>query len=273
MKFVVPSSLTLFILHSVISLADAHDEEGDECPCKFDGNDPDDCPVYGTLDNELKAWPKASQACLDAYQIKKNAPDPTLICTSANSFVNALKNGSLSSSTVKFGLGIPHGGFWKESDTNPDIPVLKDSITIDGTTYNCEASESDCYNAMKPYFGEDEEGMKEMDDVCTQMANAFINARELEQSLLRVRLCSESRENTAIETDCMEMYNAIKSDLEANTDLNCGGFGTGTQNMDIPCSDNSTSNSTTSAAVPITMRAGNLALGLACASVGYLVYN
>eukprot|EP00986_Skeletonema_menzelii_P000678 scaffold193_cov157-Skeletonema_menzelii.AAC.10 len=204
------------------------------CACLFDGNDVDNCAVYGVLGDRLKGFPKAEQACLDAYQIKKDAPDPFIMCSSANSFVNALKNGPLQNSGVKFGLGVPYGVFWEESPSNADLPVLKDSIEIDGTAYDCNASQSNCYNAMKPYFESDPIGQKEMQDVCEQMENEVRNARELEQSILRVRICSEYRESAVIETECTSMFNEMESDLESYASLNCGGFGVGSGTRELP---------------------------------------
>jgi len=209
------------------------DQEG--CPCLFDGKDPDDCIVWGALKGELKAWPLADQACLDAYEIKIEPPDATLICGSANSFVLGLKNIESSQfETLKFGLGIPYGGFWEESPTNPDIPVLKDSITIDGTTYDCTVSESDCYNAMVPYFESNPDGMAELETVCTQLKNGEFVARELEQSTLRVRICNEDREGTVIAPDCSMMALMMESDLQTHSTMNCGGFGMGPGGLDPP---------------------------------------
>lgn len=234
-------SLALLVLVETASLSFVKGQEAG-CPCLFNGEDPDDCVVWGTLDGELKAWSSTDQACLDAYQIKIDAPDPSLLCSSANSFVNGLKNGALSLSTVKFGLGIPYGGFWEESTMNPDIPVLKDSITIDGTTYDCEASESDCYNAMKPYFETDAEGIQEKDDVCQQIQNMLRTARETEQSVLRVRICQEDREGTAIVSECSAMFSEMESELAAFSSMNCGGFGTGIGSQTLPDCDGNLTN-------------------------------
>jgi len=232
------------------------------CACKFDGNDKDDCVVYGTLDKKLKEWQLVGQSCLDAYNIKITAEDPSLICGSASSFVSALKSGGLSNSQVKLGLGEKYGFFWKESSTS-NVPVLKDSITIDGTTYDCKTSASDCYNnAMKPYFGQDTTGKKEMKTVCDQLENKVRNARELEQSTLRVRLCNEHREGTAIETECTSMYNEMKADLETYSSMTCGGFGIGPGTKKLPgCGESSAPK-----------LGGNLfLLRLAQVSVGYFI--
>jgi len=208
--------------------------EPEVCPCKFDGKDDDDCIVYGSLDGDIKAWPKADQDCLDAYQIKVDAPDPTIICGSANSFVNALKLGSLSSSKAKFGLGIPSGGFFEESITNADIPVLKDSITISDTTYDCKSSESNCYNAMKPYFESDADGIKEKKDVCDKLEGDVFVARETEQSVLRVRICTEYREPATILSACTEIFDAMEDVLKKFSSKTCGGFGTGPGSKKLP---------------------------------------
>jgi hypothetical protein len=217
------------------------------CACRFDGNDSEDCVVWGTLDRELKSWPLADQDCLDAYDISVNAADPSIVCSSATAFVNALKTLELSPATVKFGLGIPYGGFWEESPSSPDIPLLKDSITIDGITYDCEASESDCYNAMKPYFESDEEGIKEMEDVCEQLVNVQRNARELEQSTLRVRLCQEDRTGQTILSECSTMFDAMEPDLQAFSTMSCGGFGTGVGSQVLSECDGTTLKATSTA--------------------------
>jgi hypothetical protein len=268
------SLLAFILLHSFSASAETNttnttDTTTGGCPCLFDGDDADDCIVYGALDGDLKAWPKVEQDCLDAYSIKIDAPDPSLVCGSANSFVNGLKNGALSNSPAKFGLGIPYGGFWEESDMNADIPVLKDSITIDGNTYDCEASESNCYNAMKPYFESDSEGMKEMQDVCDTMEGAVRVARELEQSILRTRICQETRESASILSSCSDIYDEMESDLETYSSLNCGGFGFGPGGRDLP--DCGEAFNSTSAGVA-TGRGGTLAWGLACASANYLAF-
>jgi hypothetical protein len=82
------SSLAIILLHSFSASAETNttnttDTTTGGCPCLFDGNDADDCIVYGALDGDLKAWPKVDQDCLDADSIKIDAPDPSLVCGSA----------------------------------------------------------------------------------------------------------------------------------------------------------------------------------------------
>lgn len=216
--------------------------EPEICPCRFVGNDDDDCIVYGSLDGDLITWPKADQDCLDAYQIKVDAPDPTVTCSTANSFVNALRLGALSSSQAKFGLGIPYGGFFEESSTNAAIPVIKESITISGTSYDCKSSESSCYNAMKPYFEDNTDGIKEMEQVCDKLEGDVFVARETEQSVLRTRICGEYREPATIVSACSTIFDAMEPELIKFSTKNCGGFGTGPGSRTLPgCSASSAS--------------------------------
>jgi hypothetical protein len=58
--------------------------------------------------------------------------------------------------------------------------VLKDQITVNGQSYDCETSESDCYNAMKAYFSSSP-GSDEMMDVCETIVDKVAVDRELEQ--------------------------------------------------------------------------------------------
>ena len=219
---------------TIANVTNATTPDTANCPCLFDGSDDDDCIVYGSLDGDLKAWPTADQTCLDAYTIKVDAPDPTLTCSSANAFVNALKLGALSSSKAKFGLGIPYGGFFDESTVNSDIPVLKDTIPISGTSYDCKSSESTCYNAMKPYFESDSDGIKEKKDVCDKLKGDVLVARETEQSIVRVRICAEYREPATILSACSDMFDAMEGDLKKFNDKTCGGFGTGPGSRTLP---------------------------------------
>ncbi|CAJ1958894.1 unnamed protein product [Cylindrotheca closterium] len=239
--------------------------EPEVCPCRFEGNDDDDCIVYGSLDGDLKAWPKADQACLDAYQIKVDAPDPSSTCLNANSFVLALRLGDLSSSQAKFGLGTPYGGFFEESPMNAMLPVLKESITIAGTTYDCEASSSNCYNAMKPYFESNAMGMQEMEDVCDTLQGTVFVARETEQSVLRTRLCTEYREPATIVSACSDIFDALEPELVKFSTKTCGGFGTGPGSRTLPGCSASTDAATS-------LGSGyNLFLVLASSIVGLLV--
>jgi len=224
---VVVSTVAQEIGTTTTATGTGFDEEG--CACRFDGKDPDDCILWGSLNGDLKAWPYADQTCLDAYDIVVVPPDASVICAFASSFVLGLRDlESTSYLRIKLALGVIYGGFWEESPTDPDIIVLKDSITIDGTTYDCVTSESDCYNAITHYFESDPNGMQEMETICTQLEKGELLAREFEQATLRVRICNEDREGVDVVPECSKMALKMESDLEALKDtMDCGGFATG----------------------------------------------
>lgn len=205
---------------------------GQSCDrCNFDGEDAADCKDYGLINNsDLIAWEMASEECMATFDIQITSPDPTLICGSASSFVNELRFGS-SLTTARLGLGVAEGGFF-------DDDGLKSQITIGGQDIDCEASESDCYNAMKDYFDSDPNGQAEMDDVCGTLQNAVIKDRQLEQSTIRNRLCQESVAGTAIPDSCSPLWEQLEAKMQEYPDETCAGFAMGTQNMAIPgCDD------------------------------------
>ncbi|KAL3911904.1 MAG: hypothetical protein SGILL_007097 [Bacillariaceae sp.] len=205
-----------------------------ECDqCQFDGKDATDCKDYGLIDNSvLVAWPLGSQDCLDEYNIKLASPsgDPSLVCASGNSFVNELRLGS-SLSQAKQGLGVDEGGFFNDDATG----TLKDTITINGQTYDCEANSNDCYNAMKDYFDNDPSGIQEKQQVCDQLQNRVFNDKQLEQSTLRTRLCLESREGATIpQSICNPLWQELQAKMNEYPDKDCQGFAFGVQNMVVP---------------------------------------
>jgi hypothetical protein len=226
----------LSVFPVVLALVAALSSTNAACPCLYTDEDAEDCLVYGKIDGELVPWMRASQECLDVYDIKINAPDPSLICASSNGFVNSLRSGRLSSSTVKYGLGVSQmdGGFWAESGTN-NLPVIKDSITINGITTACTPDEVqvDCYTAMKPYFGSDPDGQQEMKDVCETLETQRRNSLELEQSTLRLRLCIEDDQGSTIRQVCDSMWQEVSQKIEENPDRECQflSFGPGTTTL------------------------------------------
>jgi hypothetical protein len=218
-----------------------------ECDrCDFNGNDPSDCKDYGLIDNSVFiGWHLGSEACSDEFKLTITSPDPSLICGSANSFVNELKFGD-SLDTAKLGLGVAEGGFFVDGGN------LKDEITIDGQTVDCEASESDCYNAMKPYFDQDSNGKKEMEDVCDTLENNVKKDRQVLQSTIRNRLCSEFRDGTVIPDVCSPLWEQLKEQMDKYPDKICAGFAFGTQNKPIPgCADDGEEDDHTSGAMTV----------------------
>jgi hypothetical protein len=210
--------------------------------CQFDGTDVDDCKDYGLIDNSvLVAWPLGPQDCLDFYDISVTSGDPSIICLSANSFVNELRLGT-SLEETKAGLGVQEGGFFNEDGT------LKEQITVDGTAIDCEptvenpsATALDCYDAMTTYF-ESFDGQREMLDVCDQLQLKTFNNKQLEQSTLRIRICSllaDDDGEIAMDTSCARIVEEVETQMSNYPDKDCSGFGFGTQSMTIPgCEDN-----------------------------------
>ena len=211
--------------------------------CQFDGKDSSDCKDYGMIDKEIVPWPMGSQDCKKNYGIKITSIDPSLTCSSSNSFVNSLKNGDLAQSNAKFGLGVSEGGFF-EQDPNTALPVLKDSITIGGKSYNCKASQSNCYNAMKPYFANNPNGQKEMKDVCNTLYNKYRNDQQMEQSTLRIRLCNESRKGEVIPSFCNPLWPLVEQKMKDYPKKACPGFGMGVGSTPIPGCPGTTSSIT-----------------------------
>jgi len=227
----------LFLCCASYYAYDCLSNENTKCDaCLWDGTDDlTTCKEYGLIDNtELVPWNVASQECLNAYNIKISSIDPTASCSSSNAFVNSLKLGDLSTSQAKLGLGIPYGGFFFQDSNNNNIPVLKDTITIDGATYDCKQSQSNCYNAMKPYFEVDPTGQKEMKDVCDTLQNQVKVDRQLEQSTMRIRICNEISDNSSIDSSCSVLGEQVNEYVKKYPSKDCSAFGFGTGSMVIP---------------------------------------
>lgn len=137
---------------------------------------------------------------MDQYDLVKASADPTTTCASGNSFVNAVRFNTLPQS-IKFGLG----DFFRD-DGNGN-PVLKDEIAVFGETFDCTASESTCYNAMKPYF-DVEPGLSEKTQVCDTLFAQVANDREIEQTLVRNRVCQSLRLGEDV-TECQALATQI----------------------------------------------------------------
>ena len=208
-----------------------------ECDqCQFTSNDAEDCKVYGAIDDRLIAWNKASSDCLDLYNIVIDSIDPSLVgCDSprnVHSFVNGIKFETIPNS-VRGGLGESEGGFFEQQN---GVYVLKNTITIDGTTIDCEASESDCYNAMKDYFAVDP-GLTEMNEVCETVVNKVAVDRELEQSTVRNRLCTDAKAGASLPSVCEPLGSQVSEEVQSNPDKDCSGFQFGPGNQIPPGCD------------------------------------
>lgn len=211
-----------------------------ECDqCLFTSEDAADCKVYGKIDGELIPWLKASQDCIDVYGNNVASIDPFSVgCdpVSVNTFVNSGISGGNIPNSILGGLGVAEGGFFVQQ-TQGGTYVLKDSITVTGTTYDCEASATSCYNAMKDYF-QTTSGANEMNDVCSQILNRVLNDREREQTSLRNRLCREAKDGNTLDSSCANLAAQVEERLAAKPDEGCANYAFGTQNTVIPgCQD------------------------------------
>jgi len=231
--------LALYCTNTVTSAEETCDQ------CFFTSDDPVDCRVYGKIDGELVSWAKASQSCLDYYNIKNTGIDPFSVgCDpqNVNTFVNSGLSGGVIPNSVLPGLGVSEGGFFTLQGTTY---VLKDSITIDGQTYVCEPK-SQCYNAMKPYFA-DGDGAKEMDDVCSTILNKIALDREIEQSDARNRICQDVKDSATSlpTTECGSLVDEVQSAIDAEPDKICAGFAFGPGTTIAPGCENATSRNPT----------------------------
>ncbi|GAX17862.1 hypothetical protein FisN_18Hh066 [Fistulifera solaris] len=205
--------------------------------CLYTADDATDCKDYGQLGGELVAWPRASQECLDVYQIKVAQQNVASICTYASAFVNAFRVGDMQSSDAALGLGASEGFFFEQDPSNNNIPKLKDSITVSGTAYDCSDDPTDCWNALKAYFEVGAPGHAEMEQVCETLENKNRVNLQLEQSTVRIRLCEELQ-NDVTTTECAELEAMIQELGAANPDLACSAYGFGIGDATIPgCED------------------------------------
>ena len=205
--------------------------------CLFDGQDPASCIIYGKVDDEVIEWNTGSRECKGFFDIAISSLDPNTSCQSTNAFVNSLKFGDLASSTSKLGLGVSSdgGAFFTQDDSNRI--VLVPSITINGETSNCETSESGCYSKMNGYFSEGD-GAKEMEDVCETLYNQVRVDRNLEESVLRIRICSELAEGAVVPLDCDPLAVQVGDLRASNPDQDCSGYGFETPLSTVPgCED------------------------------------
>lgn len=252
-------ALCIFLGRAVVSVS----ASAAECDsCKYDGSDAadaddNDCKVYGQLgDDVLIAYNKASQDCLDAHSIKVEAVDATMLSSmfpnangtdaNVNALVSFLKNdGGAAVNAILLSMDF----FFVEAagNGNGQKPVFLDSIIVEGITYDCTASESDCWNALKTYFANTQDGQDILQSVGQDLYAKAAVGRELEQSTVRIAICN----NGAMATDgsCDALAAQIEELKTANPDKACSAFGLGPAENAIPgCDDNNDGNDETTTA-------------------------
>ena len=210
----------------------------DACQFVVD-TDPSDCKVYGQLgDDVLIAWSRASQDCLDYHKIKVQSVDPTLLASAfpnadgsdgnVAAFVNILR--FQASSAVVNGILLSLTDLFDEDDNGNAI--TKDTIVVDGVTYDCQASMSDCWNkGVRAYFSM-EPGASEMQAIGKNLYDRQRLDKELEQSTVRIAICNEGSVSV-----CEPLHSEIE-DKKAQTDKACSAFGLGPAENTIPGCEN-----------------------------------
>mmetsp|Transcript_1512 Transcript_1512/g.2060 ORF Transcript_1512/g.2060 Transcript_1512/m.2060 type:complete len:308 (-) Transcript_1512:65-988(-) len=201
--------------------------------CMFGLDDPEDCNVYGQLgDDILIGWSKASQQCLDAYNIKSQSMDPATLNAmfpntngsggNIGSFVNYARfNSDSTSNTIKAG----YANFFKQDEMNTNLYALKDTVvSVDGTSVDCTASQSNCYNAWKEYLAV-EPGLSEMAQSGCTLHNLGALDREKEQSLIRIRLCQEG--DSGLLSACYGLAMEVQDKMDEHPTKFCSAFGLG----------------------------------------------
>lgn len=220
--------------------------------CQFVSSDPSDCIVYGAIDGDLLAWTKADADCLAAYNIKIDSIDVNTVgcgsTSSTSAFVNAIRFGTLPNS-IRGGLG---SGFFVQGTNG--LYSLADSITVDGTSYSCEDSESACYTALQTYFASGT-GATEMEQVCDTVRNQVAVDRELEQSTVRIQMCQDPTTGSAV---CGDLVQEMEERVDVYSNKACSAFGLGPGSIAIPGCDGVSSTTTTTATATGTSSASKM---------------
>jgi len=208
--------MKVFVSASILALAFSSGASAqDLCPCNFDTTDAADCRVYGQLgDDVLIPWYRASQDCLDAFNIKISAVQTSMLdgmCNppNSNAFTNYLKFESTEASTS---IKQSYGDFW-DGDSMP-VQLMP---TINGV--DCAANANGCWTEIKNYF---ETNPAEIEDNCQTFYNAAKKDLELEQSTVRIAVC-----NAEITADCGDLTAQVEEIKAAQPDKACSAFGLG----------------------------------------------
>jgi hypothetical protein len=180
----------------------------------------------------LVAWSKASQDCLDFHKINAQAIDTSLLTSifpnsdgsgaSANGFVGYLR---FNEGAAVNGIRLSLTDFFTEGSTS-GTAVLKDSIVVNGQTYDCKASASDCWNnGLKVYFSQ-EPGLAEMQVIGAGLYDRLKYEAELEQATVRIAICNSGG-------DVCEPLKTEIEDMKASAS-GCAAFGLGPAENSIP---------------------------------------
>ena len=208
----------------------------ESCACRFQQSDPADCRVYGQLgDGVLIPWHRASQECLDVFNIKDEAIPPSTLDSifpdgldgepRVSSMVSYLR---FTSDAVSTGIKLSLTDFFVQ-DASGSAAVFKEEIVVDGQTVNCEDSQSACWRAVTDYFNTDE-GMAVLKDIGETLYMQQAVSKEKEQSLVRIRLCSDGAD-----PDCGALSDQVQDYVQDLGDSTfCSAYGLGPNTDDLP---------------------------------------
>ena len=175
------------------------------------------CTVCGQLgDGVLIPWYKASQECLDVFNIKDQAIDPELL---AQMFPNSDGSGGNAGAFVN----------WLRFTNNQVTDSLKASfptyfVDVGGTmTFRDDlacSSTSACWTAFRCYL--EDAGAPEMAAAGQALWARQASSREKEQALVHIRLCSDGPEEA-----CEPLSTQVQDIRAENPDEYCSAFGLG----------------------------------------------
>jgi hypothetical protein len=223
----------------------------EECACTFEATDPADCRVYGQMgDDVLIPWYRASQDCLDLFNIKDQAIDPVILdsiyggdpasgVVNPNALVSFLKfnEGTTVANSIKLSLD----DYFVEGTGG--MAIFKTQIlNANGETVDCQDDGvGDCWNALRDYFGT-EAGTAAMTGIGETLYNQQALSLEKEQSIIRIRLCSEG--STA---ECEPLSGQIQEYVQKLAgSKDCSAYGLGPRTEALPFCNGDTTGSSSS---------------------------
>ncbi|CAB9502455.1 expressed unknown protein [Seminavis robusta] len=224
--------------------------QDDVCACAFQPEDPPECRVYGQLgDDVLIPWYRASQECLDVFQIKDQAIDPVILDSiygsdppNVNALVSFLRFNE--GSTVANGIKLSMDEYFVEESDTGRVIFKAQIMDANGNTVNCrDDGVGDCWNVVKDYLNTPE-GQQEMTEIGVTLYNQQAVSLEKEQSLVRIRLCSDGAT-----TECEPLSGQVQDKVQelAGT-KDCSAYGLGPRTDNLPYCGSSSSSSTTTTA-------------------------
>lgn len=216
-------------------------EQEQLCPCEFDVAPEEEasCRVYGQLggdDRTLIPWYRATQECLDLYNIKVQAVDPRdieAVCRNGNPDLAQLRT------FLRFNSG-PASKAFKTQYTeifDSTSSNIKDQIMTSTGTLDCQANVNNCWNYLPTFFADK---IDEVVTFCQELVNRRAFELETEQSVVRIRLCQEGLEPVCSPLDVQ--VDEIKGNATSCAALGLGTNAVGVRPPTNPCSNDDNDN-------------------------------